>query len=143
MKFNINEIPANGLELTERANASDWDIETSGIKFEAPLDISARVIKEGDEVYVTVTVSGNIIQECSRCLNKFTVPLSGRYEFVYSAREKNVVDLTEDIRQEIMLNYPLKPLCKSDCKGLCPVCGKNLNEGECGCDRNLKNWDKK
>ena len=79
MKFNINEIPANGLELTERANASDWDIETSGIKFEAPLDISARVIREGNEVYVTVTVSGDIIEECSRCLNKFTVPLSGRY----------------------------------------------------------------
>ncbi|MBO4749763.1 MAG: DUF177 domain-containing protein, partial [Lachnospiraceae bacterium] len=36
---------------------------------------------------------------------------------------------------ELMENWPAKILCKEDCKGLCPVCGKNLNEGECGCDR--------
>jgi uncharacterized protein len=143
MKFNINEIPATGLELTQSITASDLDIETSDIKFEAPIDITVRIIKEQDDVYATVNIAGTMIQECARCLEKFGVPLKGRYEFVYSAKDKPVIDLTEDIRQEIMLNYPLKPLCADGCKGLCPVCGKNLNQGQCSCDRTFKDWDKK
>ena len=43
------------------------------------------------------------------------------------------IDLDQDIREEIILDYPIKPLCRPDCKGLCPRCGKNLNEGGCSC----------
>jgi uncharacterized protein len=46
------------------------------------------------------------------------------------------LDLDQDIREEIILEYPLNPLCKADCKGLCPRCGKNLNQELCNC--NLK-----
>ena len=38
------------------------------------------------------------------------------------------------INNEILINMPVKVLCREDCKGICPVCGHNLNEGECGCD---------
>ena len=38
------------------------------------------------------------------------------------------------VYDEILLNWPMKILCRPDCKGVCPVCGKNLNDGECGCD---------
>ena len=43
----------------------------------------------------------------------------------------NVETLVYD---EILLNWPMKILCRPDCKGVCPVCGRNLNDGECGCD---------
>jgi len=45
----------------------------------------------------------------------------------------HILDLTEVIRQHIILNIPMKPLCKPDCLGLCPKCGHNLNYGPCGC----------
>ena len=47
------------------------------------------------------------------------------------------LDVDALIADEIVLQWPMKVLCKEDCKGLCTVCGKNLNTGECGCDRTV------
>jgi uncharacterized protein len=47
------------------------------------------------------------------------------------------IDLAGAIREQILLSVPPSPLCSEDCKGLCPKCGKDLNEGECGCDRTV------
>ena len=48
-----------------------------------------------------------------------------------------VLDVENLLFTEILINLPAKVLCKNDCKGICKVCGKNLNEGECGCDRRV------
>ncbi|MBR1859940.1 MAG: DUF177 domain-containing protein [Selenomonadaceae bacterium] len=45
------------------------------------------------------------------------------------------IDIAEMIRDTVMAAQPIKNLCKEDCKGLCPICGANLNENECNCDR--------
>ena len=44
-------------------------------------------------------------------------------------------ELDEIIREQLILNMDMTVLCREDCKGLCPKCGRNLNEGDCGCDR--------
>jgi uncharacterized protein len=53
-------------------------------------------------------------------------------EETYQGKE---LDLTPAVREQILLSLPAAPLCSEDCKGLCPKCGKDLNDGECGCDR--------
>lgn len=45
-----------------------------------------------------------------------------------------ILDLNELVLSEMEISVPMKILCKDDCKGLCPACGKNLNQGPCGCD---------
>lgn len=55
-------------------------------------------------------------------------------EDVYSGK---VIDLDPLIREQLVLSLPAYPVCREDCKGLCPVCGGNLNERECGCDRHV------
>lgn len=45
------------------------------------------------------------------------------------------IDLSPAVREQILLSVPASPLCREDCKGLCPRCGKDLNDGDCGCDR--------
>jgi uncharacterized protein len=52
----------------------------------------------------------------------------------YTGKE---LDLTGALREQILLSIPSSPLCKEDCKGLCSKCGKDLNEGDCGCDRTV------
>ena len=47
--------------------------------------------------------------------------------------ENESIELDDLLREDILLELPTKFLCKPDCKGLCPQCGKNLNEGKCGC----------
>ena len=74
---------------------------------------------------------------CDRCLE----PSSG--EIVCDFDEEiddeditdNVVDITELVRDTFLASLPIQNLCRGGCKGLCPVCGKNLNDGECECDR--------
>ncbi len=48
-----------------------------------------------------------------------------------------VIDLDPVVREQLLLALPAYPVCKDDCKGLCPVCGANLNDRECGCDRHV------
>jgi uncharacterized protein len=55
-------------------------------------------------------------------------------EDVYSGKE---IDLDPILREQLLLALPHYPVCKDDCKGLCPVCGANLNDRECGCDRHV------
>ena len=62
-------------------------------------------------------------------------PEDGSDEEVYEGKE---IDLQPGLREQILLSIPPSPLCREDCKGLCPSCGKDLNEGDCGCDRTVR-----
>ncbi len=91
---------------------------------------------------------------CSRCLSAFHFPLNISFEEEYiqtidvnsglllgpsgepgafTIDEHHVVDLSEAVRQYALLVMPMKPLCRQECAGLCPECGRNLNLGPCGC----------
>ena len=83
---------------------------------------------------------------CSRCLETVKEPIQFHInEMFYPAgkiendREAETfsdeqIDFTDVIQRSILANLPMKVVCKEDCKGLCPKCGKNLNEGDCDCD---------
>ena len=83
---------------------------------------------------------------CSRCLERVKVPIQFNInEMFYPAgsveNEKEAetfcddeMDLTDVIQRSILENLPMKVVCKEECKGLCPKCGKNLNEGDCDCN---------
>ncbi len=95
-----------------------------------------------------IFVSGELRVErfidCARCLKNFLYPVTFELEelFVYpptpeaefSVSEAGILDLAPLIREEIILNTPTNAVCRPDCKGLCPTCGQDLNEGECECE---------
>ena len=56
-------------------------------------------------------------------------------ELNYNFMEGYQINVETFVYNEILLNWPMKILCKEDCAGICNLCGKNLNEGDCGCDR--------
>ena len=68
---------------------------------------------------------------CGRCLTCFESVVKKECLFNYDVSARQVVDITDDVRQEIMLDYPLTPICQEDCRGLCARCGHNLNESDC------------
>ena len=55
----------------------------------------------------------------------------------YLPLEADKIDITKDVRDYALLAIPMKKLCKEDCKGLCVNCGKNLNEGDCNCSKDM------
>jgi uncharacterized protein len=94
--------------------------------------------------------------ECSRCLNSFDYPLNINIEEEYfpvidinsgsaleipdepdsfKIDEHHILDLREAVRQNGLLAIPMKPLCRKDCPGICPDCGKDLTKGNCSCDK--------
>ncbi len=74
---------------------------------------------------------------CDRCLSQATENQIHEFDEEIDKAEAidEVLDVTELLRDILLAVQPMKNLCKTDCKGLCPVCGANLNEGECGCKR--------
>jgi len=134
VRIDINKIPLDGLILKEQVNPSALDLETDIVKFSEPIKIRAEVSKITNAVTVALTLNGSIRLSCSRCLREFEVDLKKDLRFNYQADKANpIIDLDQDIKEEIILDYPIKPLCNPDCEGLCPKCGKNLNEGGCPC----------
>ncbi len=91
------------------------------------------------------TITGEFSAPCGRCLapvkeefsieidfSVVTSPTESEEETVLAEGQK--IDLSLVVEECVQLNLPLRLLCRKDCKGLCPKCGKDLNEGDCGCD---------
>jgi uncharacterized protein len=134
VKIDINKIPLEGLIIEEQVNPSALDLETDTVKIPFPLKIKAEVSRITNAVTVILSLNGQLCLICSRCLEESRVGLNRTLKLNYQVNKTEfIIDLDQDIKEEIFLDYPIKPLCKPDCKGLCPKCGKNLNEGGCSC----------
>ncbi len=74
---------------------------------------------------------------CDRCLNNASENQIIDFSEVFNPTDvlDDSVDITELIRDTLIASQPIQNLCKADCKGLCPICGKNLNDGVCNCNR--------
>ena len=82
--------------------------------------------------------------ECVRCLDPFSQLLKWTVTDLYAFDQSNItesgllvpedgqIDLEPLLREYALLEFPISPVCKPDCKGLCPVCGENLNKTDCG-----------
>lgn len=130
------------VELTERVeNDSDYP---GVVEFVEPVKIEGT-LKNENEVFVLEAKGGTeVILRCDRCLAPVRKELCFEIKerFAHTGREDeetetfsgDQIDLADFVKRGVMEVLPMKALCREDCKGLCPVCGKDLNEGDCGCD---------
>jgi len=130
--------------------------EDSDIAFLSPIEYELTVQKSGDNIWLRGPVRANLSLACARCLEQFDFSVASRLDIELLPRqeapaaaelelttdEMNVyyfegeeIDIDPYVFEEIMLNLPVKALCSEGCKGICPVCGKNLNVDECRCER--------
>ncbi len=118
--------------------------------FSGPVHVRAHLDKSSRQLLLRTEVETTGRFQCDRCLEEFQRAVGAAYAIVYVYNpadaagvdeeevqvitpETTSIDLGEDVRQMIVLSIPLKLLCREDCRGLCPHCGKNLNAGACGC----------
>jgi len=121
----------------------------------APFRGTARFLWTNERILALVSGDTSVAMQCSRCLETFEQPIHVEIEeafipFIDMAtglplktededealliNKRHILDLSEVLRQSILLAMPLLPLCKPDCKGLCPTCGANLNYESCTCE---------
>jgi len=134
VKININQVPQGGLYLEEEVNPAELDLETDLIKFRKPLKLKARVYRITNALTVELNIRAVLFSNCSRCLDEFEWEFNKDCFLSYPLESSDIyIDLSDAIREEVIPDYPIKPLCQQNCMGLCVKCGKNKNEGGCNC----------
>jgi uncharacterized protein len=132
MKIHVNRVPPEGLRERATYDPAALDMERDDIRLLHPFEAEVFASLADRELVVEVGIRSELRMTCARCLEPFEATLTPRALFTYSVQPADVVDITDDVRQEVMLAYPMAPLCRSGCKGLCRFCGQNLNAGACG-----------
>lgn len=131
MKIRISEIPEEGLTLSESLDPMEMGLDTPDLRFTSPLQVTALFQRQPDTVLAAVAVAGRTEEICGRCLERSEHSYGGEFQMDYSVKDRMDLDVTDDIRQEILLSVPVRVLCQENCRGLCPQCGTNLNERSC------------
>jgi len=134
VKIEVRAIPPEGLALREEISPKKLELETETVSFKTPLTVEAFARRAGDTVIVKLNVRGLMSALCARCLTDFDINIDKELDLSYQIdKTTRSIELDSDIREEIIVDYPIKALCRVTCKGLCTKCGKNLNEGGCSC----------
>ncbi len=136
MRIEVERIKSSPLEISEDIKAERWDLDSFDVKFVGNIHLNCKFIKAGREIFVecNIATERNII--CSRCLSWAHQVCRQDFKRSYSlSLIDSYLDIDEDIREEILLNFPMKVLCSPDCKGICSGCGVNLNIEKCRCKK--------
>jgi uncharacterized protein len=132
----------------------DGVIDVTGDGGKSPVHSELTLTRTDRSILVKGVIESEVELTCSRCLSPFRCPLSLNFEEEFfpttdinsgtplptsgdldhfTIDEHHILDLTEALRQSLLVAIPMKPLCGEDCAGLCPTCGQNLNLGACAC----------
>jgi uncharacterized protein len=136
MKINVKRIPAEGEILQGTEPGTIMELDEPDLRFQHDVAYHLHAQMQGNALLVTGTLDTPATVVCSRCLTTFEWPLRvGQFVVHQELHGEDFVDLTANIREDILLELPQRALCGPECKGLCPSCGRNLNEEDCQCER--------
>ena len=136
MEVLITDYTAEPKHLQGELDPQDFDIEeVTQIKAILPIRYDLRAQLLGLEFLVKGSLTFDVGMDCVRCGEFFSTTLHDS-AFLRAFEVSDItdyVDLAPDMRDSVLLSLPNFPLCSSECKGLCSVCGTNLNTGSCAC----------
>lgn len=150
MKSNRHPLRLNvGFIISQSIGYSrDFDFDFPTIRLQPDLDLqdltgTARISRTPQGLLCQANFNSKIQLDCVRCLEPAIVPLSTVFDELYAFTPKSMsesglllpedahIDLEPLVNEYLTLEIPIQPLCRPDCKGLCPVCGENWNERGC------------
>jgi uncharacterized protein len=127
------------------------DIDVAHERLTGPVTASIRLVALNDGIEASGTVSAPWSTVCRRCLTEIEGVAVAEFEELHRpVREGEIedpevvpieggqLDLTPAVRETILLELDTERLCRDDCAGLCPVCGADRNEVDCGCDTTVR-----
>ncbi len=134
MKVSVAKIPESGIVLEEEEPPQIMADSSEGVGYWNPVHVKVSASLVGRTLIVRGKLSTSASLKCNRCLKEFDYRVEVRdYTFTKEVKGDETVDLTESIREDIILSLPMKKLCSPECKGLCPFCGRDRNTSRCNC----------
>lgn len=155
MIINISEIlstPGKTEHYEVPIEMGTFDMNGMQYPFSKKVPVDLTVVNVGErEISIQGHIEAVLLVPCDRCLEDVPVSFSMDVDKVIDLKktdEDRINDLDETsyidhssldvdrlVSDELLIHFPMKTLCREDCKGICFKCGQNLNLGECGCDR--------
>jgi len=158
VKLRVDDITADAKELSFAEPEADVNrvLEKGPLTefhVREPIAVKVSYYRAGPELFFQGDMHASTAATCARCAEEFVAPSGRNFRFILAPRaigfagEKDLrdedlefslydgdqVDLSPLIREQFLLSLPTRPLCREDCRGLCPKCGVNLNHTQCDC----------
>ena len=155
MNLDLTQFRQPETEVVRQFAAEEFDDRTSQFRVVEPVDLSFAVHKDNARFRLAGRLQTTLEQSCSRCLEPFRQLVDALFDIRYLPQTENTgadereveeddlsdafyrdeqIDLRQLMEEQFYLALPMKPLCRTDCKGLCPNCGTNLNDATCECE---------
>ena len=159
MRLDLSRFKAGEQRVDKTYDPAAFGLTTDDeFRIVAPVALATDVRKDANKVRLVGTVKTMLECDCSRCVEPFAIPVDATFDLLYLAAGTTIpvadgeeqeiqaddvgvtfykddeIDLGELMREQFYLALPMKPLCRADCRGLCPVCGINRNRETCTCE---------
>lgn len=136
IRIETTQIGEDGFSVSGEESGELLDLERDPVaRSDGPILYELTVEPAGQELVVHGQVEAPLALRCSRCAHFFstTARVSSFLHTYEWAEHSEVLDVSADVREDLLLEIPGFPLCRESCKGLCAHCGQDLNEGRCDC----------
>jgi len=154
MRIDVRELELGALTLTGEVPVADLKLDSSDVHVLGQIVVKLWAEKQGREIRVRGRFTVDIELPCARCLDPVKAPILAEFDQFYQSnthhhltgeielREKDTevaffcgdfIEVSDIVREQILLGLPMKPICREDCRGLCAYCGKNRNVEACNC----------
>lgn len=136
--------PGQVFSFQERLTLPEMEVLSDPVRFDG-VAVAGEFFYTGEHrISLRAEAEATVVSRCSRCLESVETPVHATIDALYARQpdpedpdlypfEGNLVELTDAVRDALLLELPLQFFCRPDCKGLCPVCGVNLNRESCTC----------
>jgi DUF177 domain-containing protein len=148
LQIDLRELARGPVDTRADLAGTDPLFEGLEVVLAEPVRVAGRLQAAGEgRFYWRASLRTGMVGECRRCLAPVAVPIVADVDALFSqdpdaledpnsyplARDALAIDLRPAVREELLLAAPRWVVCREDCRGLCPRCGKDLNAGACGC----------
>ena len=155
MQLDLSRFRGQDERLERRYAPAALAFDGEEVRLAAAIDLTGDVRKDGRRVRLTGRIRTVLDVDCGRCLEPYPVPVNEPFDLLFLPASENAgeeereveaddlgvsfyqdeaINLRDVVREQLYLALPMKPLCREDCRGLCPVCGINRNRGTCDCN---------
>jgi uncharacterized protein len=154
MLLDVSRLRRGTESISRQLDAGAFQSPDQEFAVTAPVELTAELRKDEKKIRLVGRIVTTLETQCSRCLDAFPIPVDAAFDVLMlpasvteaggereieeadlgvSYYQNDVIDLGDVAREQFYLALPMKPLCRPDCRGLCPVCGVNWNHESCTC----------
>jgi uncharacterized protein len=134
MKIHVHDLDeGKSFELAHEYDPGAEKLDFVDLHYLRPITLTATIQKEEHCLFVNGVITAAVERMCSRCLHLVKQDVKYPVSLSISYGDEDVIDITDNVRELLIFDYPIRFLCSEKCKGLCPRCGQNKNLEDCDC----------